>query len=695
MSGFKHWRYDEDGGVGTLTIDVAGKPVNVLAGEVLRELSDHLHDIARKPITGLIVRSGKAGFIAGAEIAEIAELADPIRATTMVETGQKVLIQLEKLPFPTVAAIHGVCLGGGMELALACTHRVCSDDPSTRLGLPEVKLGIHPGFGGCVRLPKVVGLERATDWILAGKVVGAVQARKAGLVAQAVPVEVLLSAARKQLDRPRVRHKAGLGGVLLTGNPLGRKVFFDRARKMLAARVREDQYPAPFAALTVLREIAAMGSTQAHRVEAESCGALIPLQVTKNLIRVFHASEKLKHQEAVKFGKADAAAVQRVVVVGAGVMGAGIAGEFARKGIRVRFADLSAEQMGKGLAAIAKDVQRDSRNAPRGEAERIMACISPTLDLRHLGPADALIEAVPERMAIKKSLFEQAVPQLGEGAMLLTNTSSLSVTEMFDTVPSPGAGCGMHFFNPVPKMPLVEVVVGEKTSPETVATVAALAARIGKMPLVVQECPGFLVNRILMPFLNEAMLMYEAGAGVVHVDKVLKDFGMPMGAFRLIDEIGMDICQHVSGVLHAGYGARMTPAQGMATLFEAGRYGRKVGKGFYRYQDGKQAGVDPDTDGLIAGRGQTAFADDDIRDRCILAMVAEAGRILDEGIVEDAQMLDAGMIFGTGFPPFRGGLMRYVEERGVGQVLAVLDRLAEQHGERFAPNGWLRAFGGR
>jgi 3-hydroxyacyl-CoA dehydrogenase len=279
--------------------------------------------------------------------------------------------------------------------------------------------------------------------------------------------------------------------------------------------------------------------------------------------------------------------------------------------------------------------------------------------------------------------------------MLLTNTSSLSVTGMFDAVPNPGAACGMHFFNPVPKMPLVEVVVGEKTAPETVATVAALAARIGKMPLVVQECPGFLVNRILMPFLNEAMLMYEDGADVGHVDRVLKDFGMPMGAFRLIDEIGMDICQHVSGVLHAGYGDRMTPARGMATLFAAGRFGKKVGKGFYTYQDGRESGVDPATDGLIEGRGAAAFADDDIRDRCILAMVAEAGRILDEGIVEDEQMLDAGMVFGTGFPPFRGGLMRYVEERGVGQVLAVLDRLAEQHGERFAANGWLRAFASR
>ena len=693
MTDSVHWSFEEQDGIGTLTVDVVDRPVNVLSGEVLGELSDYLKEIAGMPLKGLVIRSGKAGFVAGAEINEIAELVDPTTATRLVETGQNVFIQLEDLRFPTVAAIHGVCLGGGMELALACTQRVCTDHSSTRLGLPEVKLGIHPGFGGCVRLPKVVGLQKAVDWILAGKTLVPRQAKRAGLVAQVVAPEVLDAAARKVvLKAKKAKPKGGLMGFLLTGNPLGRKVFFDQAEKMLSAKVSRDHYPAPFAALDVLKKIHTMGRAQAHRVEAESCGALIPLKVTKNLIRVFFTSEKLKHQEAVKMGKADAAAIDRVAVVGAGVMGAGIAGVIAKKGIQVRFADLSAEAMGKGLKGIAKLAERAGRSGPRGEAERIMTRVSPTLDLNRLGNARVLIEAVPEVMDIKRSLMRTALPQLGEDALYLTNTSSLSVSEMFDELPDPGKSCGMHFFNPVPLMPLVEVIVGEKSAPETVATVAALAARIGKMPLVVQECPGFLVNRILMPYLNEAVLLLEEGAGIEQVDKVLKGFGMPMGGFRLIDEIGMDICHHVSSVLLEGYGERMTPATAMNVLFEAERFGKKNGVGFYRYENGKSQGEDAAVYGLVKDRGNAAFSDDDIRDRCILAMVAEAGRILDEGIVENAQMLDAGMIFGTGFPPFRGGLMRYVEERGVGQVLALLDQLTERHGERFAPNDWLRDF---
>lgn len=697
MAKKKNWSFAQKDGVGTLTLDVPDKAVNVLSGQVLEELSEQLDKLAGKDLKGLVIRSGKNGFIAGADVNEIAGLADPTKATALVERGQQVLIQLEKMPFPTVAAIHGACLGGGLELALACTARICTSHPSTRLGLPEVKLGIHPGFGGCVRLPKVVGLQRAVEWILAGKAVAAKQARRAGLVSKVVAPEVLDQAARKLAIRARrAKPKQGVAGWLLTGNPLGRSVFFGQAEKQLRAKVDPDHYPAPFAALKVLKTIQGLNSARAHKVEAESCGGLIPLKSTKNLIRVFFASEQLKHQDAVRLGKADAAAMGRVVVVGAGVMGAGIAGEFAKKGFVVRFADLSDKAVSQGLKTIRKTATRAARSAPRrGEDERIMGRVLPTLDLDRLGRADVLVEAVSENMDIKRSLFDRAAPQLGAGALLLSNTSSLSVTEMFDKVPDPGRTCGMHFFNPVPLMPLVEVVVGEKSTPETVARVAALAARIGKMPLIVQECPGFLVNRILMPYLNEAMLLLEEGAGIGQVDKLLKGFGMPMGAFRLIDEIGIDICFHVSDVLHKGYGERMTPARGMHILYEAGRYGKKAGKGFYRYHGGKSQGEDAATYGLIDHRGSTSFSDEEIRDRCILSMVAEGARILDEGIVESPEMLDAGMVFGTGFPAFRGGLFRYAEERGMGQVLAVLDRLTDQYGERFQVNDWLRKFASR
>ncbi|MFQ5509992.1 MAG: 3-hydroxyacyl-CoA dehydrogenase NAD-binding domain-containing protein [Leptospirillia bacterium] len=693
MSTRQFWSFEEDGGIGTLTLDVPDKAVNVLSSEVLEELSGVLDELAGKSLTGLVVCSAKRGFIAGADVNEIAEIVDPTTSTALVSRGQQVLIQLEKLKYPTVAAIHGVCLGGGMELALACTHRVVSDDPSTKMGLPEVKLGIHPGFGGCVRLPKIVGLERACDWILTGKTVNARQARRAGLVAQVAPAERLLEVARKQVGTSKkVKGKGNLVGWLLTRNPVGRTVFFDQAFKRLKGKVSPDHYPAPFAALGVLRDIAGKSSAAAHRIEAESCGGLIPLKSTKNLIRVFFASEKLKHQDAVRLGKADADAIRQVAVVGAGVMGAGIAGEMARGGLLVRFADISDKAMEKGLKIISKTLKRSTRNAPRGEYERAMGRILPTLDLDRLGAVDALVEAVPERMDFKKSLFERALPQVKDGALILSNTSSLSVTDMFADTPDPGRTAGMHFFNPVPRMPLVEVVVGEKTSPETVARVAALSVRIGKMPLIVQECPGFLVNRILMPYLNEAVLMMEEGAGIDEVDRVLKEFGMPMGAFRLIDEIGMDVCHHVAGVLEEGFGARMAPAASMRKFYEAGRYGKKSDKGFYRYQDGKGVGEDPDAYALVDGRGSTRFSDEDIRDRLVLSMVSEAARILAEGVVESPQMLDAGMVFGTGFPPFRGGLMRYVEERGVGQVLAILERFADKYGERFSPNDWLRDF---
>jgi 3-hydroxyacyl-CoA dehydrogenase/enoyl-CoA hydratase/3-hydroxybutyryl-CoA epimerase len=694
MSEQRHWQVDEADDIATLTLDVAERPVNVLSGEVLEELAECLKEISGRRLKGLVIRSGKGtGFIAGADVNEIAEILDPATATRLVEKGQQVLSSLEKLPFPSVAAIHGACLGGGLELALACTQRICTDDRSTRLGLPEVKLGIHPGFGGCVRLPKVVGLARATEWILSGRTVSPILAKRSGLVAQVVAPEILDDAARRLVVKARRRKpKGGLQAWVLTGNPLGRKVFFDQAEKRLKAKVNPVHYPAPLAALKVLRRTASAGSAQAHRIEAESCGALIPLKSTKNLVRVFFASEKLKHQDAVRLGKADANRIRQVAVAGAGVMGGGIAGELAKRGLIVRLADLSEKAVTQAMKAIAKEARRAGRNAPKAEAERILGRVLPTLDLDRLGRAEVLIEAVPERMDIKKQLFARAVPQMVEGALLLTNTSSLSVSSMFDEVPDPGKTAGMHFFNPVPRMPLVEVVVGEKSSPETVATVAALAARIGKMPLIVQECPGFLVNRILMPYLNEAMLLLEQGAQVTHVDRVLKDFGMPMGAFRLIDEIGMDICHHVGGVLEAGYGDRMKPAAAMHTYYEAERYGRKVGKGFYRYENGKAGDEDPGAYALLGERGADTFPDEEILDRCVLAMVAEAGRILAEGIVESPQMLDAGMVFGTGFPAFRGGLMRYVEERGVGQVLAVLDKLAERHGERFVPNDYLRGF---
>lgn len=693
MSDLRHWRIDEADGIGALTLDVAERPVNVLSGEVLEELAECLKDLAGRRLKGLVVRSGKSGFIAGADVTEIAEIVNPNTATRLVEKGQQVLIALERLPFPTVAAIHGPCLGGGLELALACTQRVCTDDPATRLGLPEVKLGIHPGFGGCVRLPRVVGLQHAAEWILAGSTITPRQAKRAGLVAQVVAPEILDTAARRMVAKARrAKPQGGLVAWVLTGNPLGRKVFFDQAEKRLRAKVNPDHYPAPFAALRVLRQTAGLGSAAAHAVEAASCGSLIPLNSTKNLIRVFFASERLKHQDAVRLGKADAARVRTAVVAGAGIMGGGIAGELAQRGIVVRLADLSDKAVTLALKGIAKEAHRVGKKGHKADADRIMGRILPTLDLTRLGRADVLIEAVPERMDIKQALFANARHQLGDGALLLTNTSSLSVSEMFDDVPNPGRTAGMHFFNPVPKMPLVEVIVGEKTAPETVATVAALAARIGKMPLVVQECAGFLVNRILMPYLNEAVLLMEQGATIGHVDRVLGAFGMPMGAFRLIDEIGMDVCNHVAAVLHAAYGERMAPAGTMHRLLEAGRLGRKAHKGFYLYEDGQAGAEDPATYAFAGERGADGLADEEILDRCLLAMVAEAGRILDEGIVEDAQALDAGMVFGTGFPAFRGGLMRYVEERGVGQVLAVLDKLTERHGERFQPNDWLRRF---
>jgi 3-hydroxyacyl-CoA dehydrogenase / enoyl-CoA hydratase / 3-hydroxybutyryl-CoA epimerase len=693
MSDLRHWRIDEADGIGALTLDVAERPVNVLSGEVLEELGECLKDLAGRKLKGLVVRSGKGGFIAGADVTEVAEILDPSTATRLVERGQQVLIALERLPFPTVAAIHGPCLGGGLELALACTQRVCTDDPATRLGFPEVKLGIHPGFGGCVRSPKVVGLMHATEWILAGSTITPRQAKRAGLVAQVVAPEILDLAARRLVPKAkRAKPKGGVVGWALTGNPLGRKVFFDQAEKRLRAKVNPDHYPAPFAALKVLRQTAGMGSAQAHGVEAASCGSLIPLKSTKNLIRVFFASERLKHQDAVKLGKADAAKVRTAVVAGAGIMGGGIAGTLAQRGIVVRLGDLSEKAITLALKGIAKEAARAGKKGAKGEADRIMGRVLPTLDLDRLGRADVLIEAVPERMDVKKSLFENARRQLGDEALLLTNTSSLSVSTMFEDVPNPGRAAGMHFFNPVPRMPLVEVIVGEKTAPETVATVAALAARIGKMPLVVQECAGFLVNRILMPYLTEAVLLLEQGATIGHVDRVLGAFGMPMGAFRLIDEIGIDVCNHVAEVLHAAYGDRMAPAATMHRLLEAGRLGRKTQKGFYLYEDGKAQAEDPATYAFAGERGADGLADEEILDRCLLAMVAEAGRILDEGIVEDAQALDAGMVFGAGFPAFRGGLMRYVEERGVGQVLAVLDKLTERHGERFQPNDWLRRF---
>jgi 3-hydroxyacyl-CoA dehydrogenase/enoyl-CoA hydratase/3-hydroxybutyryl-CoA epimerase len=688
-----------DGGAAHLVMDHPDRRVNVLDVAALESLEGALDEliagIARAP-RGVVVRSARPGsFIAGADVEAIGAMTDPAEVRAVVERAHATFQRLASLPVPTVAAIDGVCLGGGTELALACDSRVAAEEPRTQIGLPEILLGIIPGFGGTTRLPRLIGLTAALDLILTGRALDARRAAKTGLVARAVPAAWLLEAAHRRLDelakRPAAHRRdrwrpASLGARLLDGTPFGRGFVLDRAAAMTRARTG-GHYPAPNAALRVLRHGTGRPIPDSLKLEADEVSALVVGPVCKNLVRIFQLSERAKKAPVVPGMDARPEPVRTLALLGTGVMGAGIAELASRNGVSVRMRDLKPEALTRALQTVRAliDERGRRRRASARERDAQMALVYPTLDLDGFGRADLAIEAVVEDLEIKRRVFAELEVRMRPDALLATNTSSLSVDAIAAGLQRPERFCGFHFFNPVHRMPLVEVVRGARTSDEALTRAVGFARALGKTPVVVRDAPGFVVNRLLMPYLREAMFLLEEGYALRDVDGAMRRFGMPMGPFEVLDEVGLDVAQKVAGVLTAAFPDRMSPAPALDRLVAAGRLGRKSGTGFYRHAGGRRT-PDPRLAEILGLRRQPRAGNPAmLSERMVLAMVNEGARVLDDDVVDSAEAIDLAMIFGAGFPPFRGGPMRWADSIGLKQVEARIGALRAEKGERFAP----------
>jgi 3-hydroxyacyl-CoA dehydrogenase/enoyl-CoA hydratase/3-hydroxybutyryl-CoA epimerase len=568
-----------------------------------------------------------------------------------------------------VAAINGYCLGGGLELALACRHRVCSDDSKVTLGLPEVMLGIHPGFGGTVRSVQTVGVTIAMDLMLTGKNLRPEQARRVGLVDDVVPAARLRESAKALALHPRERRQASIGQRALCW-PGIRNVVAGKIEKQVARRVRRDHYPAPYAIVDLWRRHGASPRT-GYAAEAESVARLVCTPTSRNLVRVFFLQERLKG-----LGGKDVAPNIRVHVVGAGLMGGDIAAWCALRGHSVTLQDRTLELVQAALGRARAFFEK--REKTPGQAAANLARLQADVDGHAVERAEVVIEAIYENAEAKRELYAKIEPHLQPKALLATNTSSLMLETLATGLAQPGRLVGLHFFNPVAQMPLVEVI--ETSTSDDTARQAALAftRSIDKLPLPCRSAPGFLVNRVLMPYMTEAMLAAREGIPLAAIDEAAVKFGMPMGPIELADTVGLDVCLHVGRILAAAFD-RPAP-EAVAKLVEAGKFGRKSGQGLYEWRDGKA--IKPPFD-----RGASIPAD--LSDRLLLPLVNEAMAVLREGVVADADLVDAGVIFGSGFAPFRGGPLHYAQERDVSEVVARLATLATKYGSRFQPDpGW-------
>jgi 3-hydroxyacyl-CoA dehydrogenase / enoyl-CoA hydratase / 3-hydroxybutyryl-CoA epimerase len=684
-------------GIVHLVMDDPARTLNVIDEAALTSLEAALTSLeADAAALGVVVRSGKPGsFIAGADIDQIAAITDPAAVKAVVRRAHAAYGRLAALRVPTVAAIDGVCLGGGLELALACDSRVASEHPRTKLALPEVMLGILPGFGGTTRLPRVVGLPAALDLLLTGRALDAKRAERMGLVARAVPAAWLIAAAEQRV-RELVRRPDGVRrdgyrprdavAWLLDRTPFGRALALQQARAGVKARTGGN-YPAPTAILRVLEHSLGQPVERGLALEVDEVAHLVTGTVCKHLVRIFKLSERAKKDAVVDDASVTPARVQRLVLAGAGVMGGGIAELASRGGIEVRVRDIAAPALTRALVTVRTLIDERGRKKRMKPAERDgqMARILPTLELSGVGRADFAMEAVVEDLDIKRRVFAELEVRMRPDAVLATNTSSLSVDALASGLQHPERFCGFHFFNPVHRMPLVEVVRGRATSDATLVTAVALARRLDKTPVVVNDAPGFVVNRILMPYLREALHLLEEGYAIADIDAAMRRFGMPMGPFEVVDEVGLDVATRVAGVLAQAFPARMAEAPALAALVAAGRLGRKNGRGFYRHH-GRKREADPAVAALLGlARDRQPPTLETLADRMVFAMIAEAIRCLEDGVVADAGMLDLAMIFGTGFPPFRGGVLRHADALGLAQVEARLHGLRAEKGERYAP----------
>ncbi|MFI4889647.1 MAG: 3-hydroxyacyl-CoA dehydrogenase NAD-binding domain-containing protein [Steroidobacterales bacterium] len=665
-----NWISETDAdGVAWLTFDTADSPVNVLSRAALQELSACLTQIEQQRPRALVLRSAKAsGFIAGADIKEFTTMRNSEEGLASVLAGQAVLDQLARLPFPSVAAIQGFALGGGLELALACTYRVGADDGKLSLGLPEVQLGLHPGFGGTVRSVRLIGVRPAMDLMLKGKPFNAARARSTGLVDLLVPAAELLPRAKALgVQAPRRRTAPAMEQLLNLG--ILRPFIARQLTAALRAKVIREHYPAPYAIVDLWRRYGASGEAS-FAAEAQSIAALMGSPTTRNLIRVFMLQDRLKGLG----GKSDLE-FRHVHVIGAGVMGGDIAAWSAMRGMTVTLQDRSAELIAPAIDRARTLFEKRSRDPAAAAAT--LARLSMDVEGRGAAQADVVIEAIYENAEAKRALYAELEPRLKPAAIFATNTSSLTLESLSSGLRDPGRLVGIHFFNPVAQMQLVEIVQGEQTHPQVAQSAASFVRKLDKLPLPCRSAPGFVVNRILMPYINEAIFALEEGIAADTIDAAGKQFGMPMGPIELADVVGLDVCLHVGNVLAAAFGRRAP--QILVKLVADKQLGRKSGQGFYTWRDGKPVRVRRDMRAVPA----------DLEDRLMLPMLNEAVACLRERVIADADLLDAGAIFATGFAPFRGGPLQYARSRGIDAICERLTALAALYGERFQPDpGW-------
>jgi 3-hydroxyacyl-CoA dehydrogenase/enoyl-CoA hydratase/3-hydroxybutyryl-CoA epimerase/3-hydroxyacyl-CoA dehydrogenase/enoyl-CoA hydratase/3-hydroxybutyryl-CoA epimerase/enoyl-CoA isomerase len=689
-----------DDSIAVLTFDQPGSRANTLGQPVLAEFEKVLGVLnVQTGLRGLVLRSGKPGmFIAGADLRELASLPhDPAQSRQLVKRGLAVIAGFEALPFPTLAAIDGACMGGGLEVALGFDFRLAGSHPKTEIGLPEVKVGLIPGWGGTQRLSRIIGPALAAELICAGETVNAQRARELGLVFDAVPSERLLD------EAVRILQWAGESGAWQTARqrkqqPVGLsedqlRFTFAVTRATVLAKTK-GQLPAPLAALDAIVRGCNLPLKEGLEVETEAFAPLVGSPVSRNLIAVFFMTQRLQKDPGVADPAIQPKPVQRVGVLGAGIMGSGIAGAHIRRGIPVVLLDSNVQALEKGVASITKVMQSriDIKRMTPEEMIAALGRLSTTTLLAPFADRDVVIEAVIEDEKTKVQLYRELQPFLKPDAILASNTSTISITRMAQAVARPENFAGMHFFNPVDRMQLVEVIRGEKTSDQTVVTLVALAKKIGKTPIVVRDCPGFLVNRILFPYMNEALALLEEGAGPREIDKAATAFGMPMGPITLHDIVGLDTALYAGRVVNTAFADRARNTRILDELVAAKRLGQKSGAGFYSYAKGSRGSDDPAFEAILqrcrTGPPRT-FGAEEITDRLFLPMLTEASRVLSEGIVREPGDVDMGLILGIGFPAFKGGILRWADSLGLRQVLEKLQKY-EPLGPRFRPTEQMR-----
>ena len=655
--------------VAWLSADLAGSSANVLSGDMVRELAAKLTEItALRPI-GVIVQSGKAsGFIAGADIKEFVQIRSPAEGYALVRAGQAVMQQLEDLPCPTVAAIRGFALGGGLELALACTYRVGADDAALSLGLPEVLLGIHPGFGGTVRSVQLIGVRASLELMLKGRPFRGARALHIGLLNELVPPAELAARAKALLLRRPPKKQPPLLDRLMNFS-LARPFVAKQTIATLRRSVRREHYPAPYAIVDLWQRYGATGAA-AYEAEARSISELMCSPSSRNLVRVFLLQDRLKG-----LGGDSSAVFKHVHVIGAGVMGGDIAAWSAFRGMTVTLQDRSEELVAPALARAKSFFEKRLKDPVAAAA----AAARLKMDVAGAGVADAdvVIEAIFENVAAKCALYAELEPRLKASAILATNTSSIKIETLSRNLADPSRLVGIHFFNPVAQLQLVEVVQGASTRAQVVTDALKFTRKLDKLPLPCKSAPGFVVNRILTPYINEALFALEAGIPAEVIDRAAVRFGMPMGPIELTDVVGLDVSLNVGRVLSEAF-HREIP-QILIKLVEQKKLGRKSGEGFYRWQDGKAQ----------KNAAENTVAPADLEDRLILPLLNESVAVIREATVQDGDLLDAGAVFATGFAPFRSGPLHYAQERGVTEVVNRLNELADRYGERFRPDaGW-------